>query len=82
MDTSTPVLLQYGLAGVVILAQAAVIRYLWLELKAAHLREIAQVEARRADAKEFNDHFEQPLQAIAQSQQFIADKLTNSRRKG
>lgn len=74
MDSSTTVL-QYGLAGVVMLVESVVIRYLYTELQRSQDRERQSLEARRVDAKETLEKVEGPLSSIAQSTKFIADKL-------
>jgi hypothetical protein len=79
-DDSIKILLQYGLAGVGLVAEALVIRYLANELKASQERERQQMEARRVDAKESLEKVEEPLSSIAQSTKFIADKLIVAKR--
>lgn len=80
MDDVTKILLQYGLAGVVMLVEGMVIRYLYLELKSSQERERALQDARRVDAKETLEKVEEPLSSIAQSTKFIADKLIVAKR--
>lgn len=75
MGDSATVLLQYGIAGVAIIAEAYVIRLLYADNKALQKRIDDLQEARRVDAKESLDKFEAPLKALASNSEYIADKL-------
>lgn len=81
MDGSTTVLLQYGIAGVVIIGETIAIMTLWKYAQNLITLLGLEKDARRQDAKETIDKIEQPLKSLAQSQQFIADKLMGSKRR-
>jgi hypothetical protein len=76
MDSSAPgVLLQYGVAGVAILAEAVVIIRLYTDNKQLQKDKDALQEARRLDAVEALNKVEAPLTALAKNTDYIADKL-------
>lgn len=75
MPDATTILLQYGIAGVAILAQAGVILRLYADNKQLQKDKDGLQEARRLDAKETLSKIEGPLNSIAQNTTFIADKL-------
>lgn len=76
MDSSiTTIVLQYGIAGVAILAEAVVIQRLYADNKFLQQKVLDQAEARRTDAKETLEKIEGPLTALARNTDYIADKL-------
>lgn len=79
MEGSAPILFQYGLAGVVILAQSGVIVALYKELREERKGKIDQMEARRIDAVEGREQVTSVLPGITQSLQNIYDKIEISK---
>lgn len=80
MDGAYTVLFQYGLAGVVILGLALVVRQLYNDNQKLHgiIQELQ--ESRRQDAQETVEKVTQPLSGISQTLQLIYDKLQISKR--
>lgn len=79
MGDSTTVLLQYGIAGVAIIAEAGVILRLYTDNRQLQKDKDALQEARRLDAKETTDKVTQPLASISQTMTLIYDKLKSSK---
>lgn len=75
MESSTTVLLQYGIAGVAILAEALVIMRLYGDNRQLQKEKDALQEARRLDAVEALGKVEGPLNALAKNTDYIASKL-------
>ncbi len=82
MDSSTGVLLQYGIAGVVIIGETVAIVSLWKYVQ--HLIALlgAEKDAHRQSTQETMEKVTEPLSAIAASQKFIADKLVIAKKRG
>lgn len=80
-DSSTGVLLQYGIAGVAIIGEAIAIMILWKYVQSLITLLGLEKDARIQDAKDTIDKIEQPLKSLAQSQQLMADKFTAGRRR-
>ena len=75
MNDASTVLLQYGIAGVAIIAEAVVILRQYADNKALQQMVLDQAEARRLDIKETLEKIEGPLTALAKNTDYIADKL-------
>lgn len=69
------VLLQWGIGGVAILAEAVVIARLYADNKQLQKDKDSLQEARRVDAVEALSKVEAPLIALAKNTDYIADKL-------
>lgn len=80
MEGVTPILLQQGIAGVAILAEAFVILRLYNDGKTLQNKYDNLQEARRLDAKETTAKVTQPLEGISQTLGLIYDKLEDSKR--
>lgn len=78
--TLTGVLLQWGIGGVAIIAEAGVILRLYADNKQLQKDKDALQESRRLDAKDTVEKIEGPLTALAQNTKFIADKLVTAKR--
>jgi hypothetical protein len=73
----TNVLLQYGIAGVFIIALVIAVVYLVKELKATRARNDTIQDQRLAEAKEVRDKLTEPLEKIGTQNEKIYDVLLN-----
>ena len=74
-------LLQYGLAGVVIIGLTFAVSYLWRDNKALQDKIYALQEARRQDAQDNLDKVAEPLQVSGEAMQMFMGKIAESRSK-
>lgn len=80
MDGSiTGVLLQWGIGGVAILAEAFVIKVMWDYIKQLQKEKEALMEARRVDAINVVNHNEMLLTELATNMEFMAKKMIIAR---
>lgn len=77
-DLST-ILLQYGIAGVAIIAEAIVVARLYADNKQLQRDKDVLQEARRLDARETTDKVTQPLESITQTISLMYDKIRSSK---
>lgn len=80
MNSVESVLLQYGLAGVMIIGLAATVVALWRENRMLHDKIFALQDARRQDAIDTVDKVAEPLAISGQAMKLIFDKLADSKR--
>jgi stalled ribosome rescue protein Dom34 len=80
MSDATTVLLQYGIAGVAIIAEAGVVLRLYADNKQLQKDKDALQEARRVDAKETTDKVTQPLESISQTVKLMYEKLDGAKK--
>lgn len=79
MESPTSVLLQYGIAGVCILAEAWVIARLYADNRMLQQQKDTLQESRLQDAKETIDKVSQPLSSISQTVDLVYEKLKASK---
>ena len=75
MNDPTVVILQYGLAGVVILAESAVIINLWKKVQALYDALAASQEARRVDALQTSEKTTQLANNVTQAMTLFGNKI-------
>lgn len=80
MPDATAILLQYGVAGVAIIAEAGVILRLYADNKQLQKDKDVLQEARRFDAKETTDKVTQPLESISQTVKLMYEKLDGAKK--
>ena len=73
------ILLQYGIAGVAILAESYVIVRLYADNKQLQKEKDAEKDARRLDALEVNDKIVPVMSNFSQTVNLIYDKLKRSK---
>jgi hypothetical protein len=79
VDSVTPVLLQQGLAGVAILAEAAVILRLYTDNKQLQKDKDVLQEARRLDAVEVTDKVVPVMNQFSQTAGLLYSKLKSGK---
>lgn len=79
MDGVTPILLQQGLAGVALLAEAAVILRLYTDNKQLQKEKDALQEARRLDAVEVTDKVMPVMAQFSQTASLLYSKLKSGK---
>ncbi len=75
VDSATSVLLQWGIGGIAILAEAYVIGRLYSDNRQLQKDKDTLQEARRVDAVEVLNKLDPVMTELARTQNYIADKL-------
>lgn len=82
MGGAESVLLQYGLAGVMIIGLTATVIKLWAENQKLQDKIYALQEARIRDYSDNVDKIAEPLAVIGRVNKMLVDKIADSKAKG
>ena len=72
-------LLNYGVLGIAVLVEGAVINRLYNDNKQLQVEKDVLQEARRQDAKDTTDKISEPLSSISQTVKLVYDKIQVSK---